>query len=589
MPPVSDGAVSSFAWGRAFRATLRTVASTPNRWLVRAFPDAPTEVLIKLSGRLRRRSFGPSEVIVAEGDATDAFYIVTAGEAEVTQHTVHEEVYLRTLVPGDFFGEIGLLQATSRTATVRAVRRVKLIVLDREAFAEVVAGSDLTARDLQRVLSIRSPRPQVRGDTVPLPAWSRLIKRISKHPRAMHYNRLIGAIIAVNLVLAVVARSWWSSTERALAALAVLAEANIALAVIFRQQAVINSLGRLATRPPPTWPLRIRWLLAKYYHHGGLHVGTALAGTVWYVAFVVLLLTDGNAPSAARVTAVLVVALLLVIVFLASPPLRARMHDGFEVTHRFCGWASLLLIWISTALLKPDLRALATSPAVWLLVVATAGVAWPWLRLRRVPISVERPSDHVALVTLPGAPTPDLGTTRAISRRPLIGWHQFANVPACEGGAGHRMVISRAGDWTAAFIEEPPSHVWLRGVATVELANVRRLFRKVVLVTTGSGIGPALGHLLDREARSRLVWVTRSPRATYGDALVDEILAAQPDATIWNSDEQGKPDVLRLTYGAYLASGAEAVICISNRAVTWQVVHGLERRGIPAFGPIFDS
>lgn len=192
MPPVSDGAVSSFAWGRAFRATLRTVASTPNRWLVRAFPDAPTEVLIKLSGRLRRRSFGPSEVIVAEGDATDAFYIVTAGEAEVTQHTVHEEVYLRTLVPGDFFGEIGLLQATSRTATVRAVRRVKLIVLDREAFAEVVAGSDLTARDLQRVLSIRSPRPQVRGDTVPLPAWSRLIKRISKHPRAMHYNRLMG-------------------------------------------------------------------------------------------------------------------------------------------------------------------------------------------------------------------------------------------------------------------------------------------------------------------------------------------------------------------------------------------------------------
>jgi hypothetical protein len=192
-------------------------------------------------------------------------------------------------------------------------------------------------------------------------------------------------------------------------------------------------------------------------------------------------------------------------------------------------------------------------------------------------------------VTLTGEPTPDLGTTRGISRRPLIGWHQFANVPARAGGAGHRMVISRAGDWTAAFIADPPKQVWLRGVPTVELANVRRLFSKVVFVTTGSGIGPALGHLLDRKAPSRLVWVTRSPRETYGDALVDEILAAQPDATIWNTDEQGKPDVLRLTYGAYLDSDAEAVICISNRAVTWQIVHGLERRGIPAFGPIFDS
>ena len=125
MPPVSDGAVSSFAWRRSLRAALRTVKSTPNRWLARVFPDAPPEVLIELSGRLRRRSVGPSEVIVAEGDPTDAFYIVTAGEAEVTQHTGHEEVYLRTLVTGDFFGEIGLLQATTRTATVRAVRRVR--------------------------------------------------------------------------------------------------------------------------------------------------------------------------------------------------------------------------------------------------------------------------------------------------------------------------------------------------------------------------------------------------------------------------------------------------------------------------------
>ena len=47
--------------------------------------------------------------------------------------------------------------------------------------------------------------------------------------------------------------------------------------------------------------------------------------------------------------------------------------------------------------------------------------------------------------------------------------------------------------------------------------------------------------------------------------------------------------MLRLAYAAYLESKAEAVVCISNSSVTWQVVHGLERRGIPAFGPIWDS
>jgi NAD(P)H-flavin reductase len=151
------------------------------------------------------------------------------------------------------------------------------------------------------------------------------------------------------------------------------------------------------------------------------------------------------------------------------------------------------------------------------------------------------------------------------------------------------MLVSRAGDWTSAFIDEPPTHVWVRGIPTVGVANVRKLFTKVVIVATGSGIGPVLGHLLDTSVPSRLVWVTKNPRLTYGDAFVDEIDAAQPDALIWDTGLSGKPDVLQLAYDAYVESGAEAVICVANRTVTSEVVHGLERCGIPAFGPIWDS
>jgi ferredoxin-NADP reductase len=161
------------------------------------------------------------------------------------------------------------------------------------------------------------------------------------------------------------------------------------------------------------------------------------------------------------------------------------------------------------------------------------------------------------------------------------------------------MLVSRAGDWTAAFIDEPPTHVWVRGIPTVGVANVRKLFTKVVIVATGSGIGPVLGHVLDTSVPSRLVWVTKNPRLTFGEAFVEEIEAAQPDALIWDTGARrgersdgrmhGKPDVLALAYDAYTESGAEAVICVSNRTVTRQVVHGLERCGIPAFGPIWDS
>ena len=151
------------------------------------------------------------------------------------------------------------------------------------------------------------------------------------------------------------------------------------------------------------------------------------------------------------------------------------------------------------------------------------------------------------------------------------------------------MIVSRAGDWTAELIDNPPEHVWVRGIPTVELIVVKKLFAKVVILATGSGIAPALGHLLSAQTPSQLVWATRDATKTYGAALVGEILTAQPDAIIWNTDELGRPDVLRLADRAYVTSGAETVICISNKTLTWNVVHGLEQRGIPAFGPVWDS
>jgi hypothetical protein len=47
--------------------------------------------------------------------------------------------------------------------------------------------------------------------------------------------------------------------------------------------------------------------------------------------------------------------------------------------------------------------------------------------------------------------------------------------------------------------------------------------------------------------------------------------------------------MLRPAYRAHITSGADAVICISNKMLTWNIVHGLEQRGIPPFGPLWDS
>lgn len=224
--------------------------------------------------------------------------------------------------------------------------------------------------------------------------------------------------------------------------------------------------------------------------------------------------------------------MLVAICILPAPELRAKYHELFEFSHRFGGWAMLAMAWANTFILaqlhsrRHGLAyesALAESPVFWMLVGSTCFAVWPWLLLRRVPISVQRPSDHVTIVRLHSKRTPPVGTTRAISRHPLHSWHPFACVPAATGEDGYRMMISRVGEWTSAFIDNAPSHIWVRGISTPGVANAKRLFHRVLYVATGSGIGPTLGHLLADSQGAKLVWVTRNPRETYGDAVVDEI------------------------------------------------------------------
>ena len=88
---------------------------------------------------------------------------------------------------------------------------------------------------------------------------------------------------------------------------------------------------------------------------------------------------------------------------------------------------------------------------------------------------------------------------------------------------------------------------------------------------------------------NRLIWSTRSPRKTYGDALVDEIKAHTHQPLIWDTDAQGKPDLSALALQTVRETGAEAVIVISNQKLTRKVIYDMETLGIPAYGAIWDS
>jgi CRP-like cAMP-binding protein len=75
------------------------------------------------------------KVLTREGQSGSEFFVIIEGEVSVTKGG--EEI--RTLGPGDFFGEIALLEDTPRTATVTAKTPLRFFVLTRQAFRSLLA------------------------------------------------------------------------------------------------------------------------------------------------------------------------------------------------------------------------------------------------------------------------------------------------------------------------------------------------------------------------------------------------------------------------------------------------------------------
>ena len=117
--------------------------------------------------------------------------------------------------------------------------------------------------------------------------------------------------------------------------------------------------------------------------------------------------------------------------------------------------------------------------------------------------------------------------------------------------------------------------------------RVASLFRSVVLIGTGSGMGPLLGHI--PPCRLRLIWSTPSPIKTFGHRILDSIYKADPEAVVWDTRENGRPNLVEIACHAMQEIDAEAVIIISNETVTRIVVRAMERKGVPAFGAIWGS
>jgi len=92
-----------------------------------------------LAERMETLTFSAGTALFHRGDPGDSLYVVKTGEVEIFfKNDTGERIVLEVAGPGDFFGEISLLDAGPRTASALVTKDLEAVIVDREDLSELM-------------------------------------------------------------------------------------------------------------------------------------------------------------------------------------------------------------------------------------------------------------------------------------------------------------------------------------------------------------------------------------------------------------------------------------------------------------------
>jgi CRP-like cAMP-binding protein len=115
------------------------------------FAELEPRELQRLSGSFKEHSFAPGEVAVTEGERVARFFVIDSGEAVVK---VHGEERGR-LGPGDYFGDVAMIDQGDRTASIEAESDLKCYTLTFWDFRPLVESDARIAWPLLQAMAKR--------------------------------------------------------------------------------------------------------------------------------------------------------------------------------------------------------------------------------------------------------------------------------------------------------------------------------------------------------------------------------------------------------------------------------------------------
>ncbi len=110
--------------------------------LRQVFPSLSEQDLSELASVAERRTYPPDTILCHEGQAEETFYVIVTGQAEISKHMEGNTWrILHQQGPGEFFGELALVQESPRAATVRTLEPTTVLEIERDAFMSVLQRS----------------------------------------------------------------------------------------------------------------------------------------------------------------------------------------------------------------------------------------------------------------------------------------------------------------------------------------------------------------------------------------------------------------------------------------------------------------
>ncbi len=125
---------------------------SPHAPLLRLLASMGRERLVQL---LTEQHYAPAEVVFAEGERGDAMALIWAGRVAVVRGPWEAPVVLGYRGPGELVGEMALLEEAPRSASVVALEPLRLLHIDRAAFAELLDSNPAIGASIMTSLSAR--------------------------------------------------------------------------------------------------------------------------------------------------------------------------------------------------------------------------------------------------------------------------------------------------------------------------------------------------------------------------------------------------------------------------------------------------